>query len=199
MGAKGAMYATLATVKVSGFVAKRVGNLSKGVSNYLAKQLEQPVVSATGGGGEKKMKTSSSMRQIANVAYGGLLAYGTVYDGLEKSAKVLGSSLQKESVQVVEHQYGKEAAAVATDSMSAAGNAAMTYLNVQSLGAKGLAKKTAKNTGKTLAKNVIQAHVGKRWTKLRRKEINDIRPYDFNYIYLYQVRNNSTYENNLIQ
>ena len=33
------MYATLATVKVSGFVAKRVGNLSKGVSNYLAKQV----------------------------------------------------------------------------------------------------------------------------------------------------------------
>jgi len=160
--AKGAMYATLATVKVSGFVAKRVGNLSKGVSNYLAKQLEQPVVSATGGGGEKKMKTSGSMRQIANVAYGGLLAYGTVYDGLEKSAKVLGSSLKKESVQVVEHQYGKEAGVVATDSMTAAGNAAMTYLNVQSLGAKGLAKKTAKNTGKTLAKNVIQAHVGEK-------------------------------------
>merc|ERR1719266_530991 len=158
--AKGAMYATLATVKVSGFVAKRVGNLSKGVSNYLTKQLEQPVVSATGGGGEKKMKTSGSMRQIANVAYGGLMAYGTVYDGLEKSAKVLGSSLKKESVQVVEHQYGKEAGVVATDSMTAAGNAAMTYLNVQSLGAKGLAKKTAKNTGKTLAKNVIQAHVG---------------------------------------
>merc|ERR1712061_137946 len=72
--AKGAMYATLATVKVSGFVAKRVGSLSKGVSNYLAKQLEPPVVKATGGGsgGESKMKSSSSMRQIANVAYGGL-------------------------------------------------------------------------------------------------------------------------------
>lgn len=161
--AKGAMYATLATVKVSGFVAKRVGSLSKGVSNYLAKKLEDPVVSATGGGGgggESKMKSSSSMRQIANAAYGGLLAYGTVYDGLEKSAKILGNSVKKESVQVVEHQYGKEAAMVTTDSMSAAGNAAMTYLNVQSLGAKGLAKKTAKNTGKTLAKNVIQAHVG---------------------------------------
>jgi spartin len=159
--AKGAMYATLATVKVSGFVAKRVGSLSKGVSNYLAKKLEDPVVNATGGsGGESKMKSSSSMRQIANAAYGGLLAYGTVYDGLEKSSKILGSSLKKESVQVVEHQYGKEAAVVTTDSMSAAGNAAMTYLNVQSLGAKGLAKKTAKNTGKTLAKNVIQSHVG---------------------------------------
>jgi len=94
--AKGAMYATLATVKVSGFVAKRVGSLSKGVSNYLAKKLEDPVVNATGGnGGESKMKSSSSMRQIANAAYGGLLAYGTVYDGLEKSSKILGSSLKK--------------------------------------------------------------------------------------------------------
>ena len=43
--------------------------------------------------------------------------------------------------------------------MTAAGNAAMTYLNVQSLGTKGLAKRTAKNTGKTLGKNVIEAHV----------------------------------------
>merc|ERR1712061_240545 len=72
--AKGAMYATLATVKVSGFVAKRVGNLSKGVSNYLAKKLEDPAVRATGGGSDSgtKMKSSGSMRQIANVAYGGL-------------------------------------------------------------------------------------------------------------------------------
>ena len=57
-------------------------------------------------------------------------------------------------------QYGKEAGNLATDSMTAAGNAAMTYMNIQSLGAKGLAKRTARNTGKTLAKNVINAHVG---------------------------------------
>merc|ERR1712130_884733 len=36
-----------------------------------------------------------------------------------------------------------------------AGNAAMTYMNVQSLGAKGLVKKTAKNTGKNIAKNIV--------------------------------------------
>ena len=66
------------------------------------------MVSATGGGpgGQSKMKSSGSMRQIANAAYGGLLAYGTVYDGLEKSSKILGNSLKKESVQVVEHQVG---------------------------------------------------------------------------------------------
>ena len=42
--------------------------------------------------------------------------------------------------------------------MTAAGNAAMTYMNVSSLGVKGLVKKTAKDTGKTVAKNVITAH-----------------------------------------
>jgi len=31
----------------------------------------------------------------------------------------------------------------------------MTYLNVQSLGVKGLVKKTAKETGKNVVKNVI--------------------------------------------
>jgi len=41
--------------------------------------------------------------------------------------------------------------------MSAAGNAAMTCMNIQSLGVKGFLKKTAKSTGKNVAKNVITA------------------------------------------
>merc|ERR1719461_2458300 len=43
-------------------------------------------------------------------------------------------------------------------SMSAAENAAMTYMNIQSLGVKGFLKKTAKSTGKNVAKNIIFAH-----------------------------------------
>ena len=41
------------------------------------------------------------------------------------------------------------------EACTAAGNAAMTYMNVQSLGVKGLVKKTAKDTGKKVVKNVI--------------------------------------------
>ncbi len=37
--AKGAKYATLATVKVSGFVANRVGKITKGMADSLAKQV----------------------------------------------------------------------------------------------------------------------------------------------------------------
>ena len=42
--------------------------------------------------------------------------------------------------------------------MTAAGNAAMTYMNVQSLGVKGLLKKTAKDTGKQLGKAVLSSY-----------------------------------------
>ncbi len=162
---KGAKYTTMATVKVSGFVAKRVGNLSKGLSKYLAKKMEPSVTSATGGGGGGETGTggkpkSSSMYNLVDAARGGLLAYGTVYASLEESGKVLGRSVKDQSVQVVEKKYGDEAGKTATDAMTAAGDAAMTYMNIQSLGVKGLVKRTAKNTGKNLGKAVLEAHAG---------------------------------------
>ena len=46
--AKGAKYATHATVKVSGFVANRVGRLTKGLANYLANKIEKPVGAIVG-------------------------------------------------------------------------------------------------------------------------------------------------------
>jgi len=157
---KGAKYATHATVKVSGFVSKRVGKLSKRLANHLAKKMEPSVTGAisshtSAGGGPPK---SSSMRNLVDAARGGLLAYGTIYASLEDSAKVLGKSVKEESVQVMEKKYGKESGKVFEDSLTSAGNATMTYMNIQSLGVKGLVKKTAKDTGKELGKAVLEAH-----------------------------------------
>jgi len=156
---KGAKFATKATVKVSGFVSKRVGKLSKRLANHLAKKMEPSVTgaitsNAPGGGAPK----SSSMHNIVDAARGGLLAYGTIYASLEDSAKVLGKSVKEESVQVMEKKYGKESGKVFEDSLTSAGNATMTYMNIQSLGVKGLVKKTAKDTGKELGKAVLEAH-----------------------------------------
>jgi len=158
--AKGVKFATKATVKVSGFVANRVGDLSRKTAEYVAKKVEKPVVGATGGngGGSGGMSKSSTKENLVDAAKGGILAYATVFEGLENSAKVLGNSIKTESVSVVKHQYGDEAGHVYGDSMSAAGNAAMTYMNIQSLGVKGFLKKTAKRTGKNLGKAVIEAH-----------------------------------------
>merc|ERR1712079_847976 len=91
-----------------------------------------------------------------DAARGGLIAYGTVYAGLEENAKVLGRCLKDESVEVVQHKYGGEAGEVYGEAMTAAGNGAMTYLNVASLGVKGLVKKTAKQTAKGVGKSVLQ-------------------------------------------
>jgi len=155
---KGARYTTQATVKVSGFIANRVGKLTKSLANSLAKKMEPSVTgTVTTVSGGKKSK-SSSMHNLIDAARGGLLAYGSVYSSLEDSAKVLGKSLKNNSVQVVQHKYGGEASEVYGDAMTAAGDAAMTYLNIQSLGVKGLVKKTAKDTGKQLGKAVLDAH-----------------------------------------
>jgi hypothetical protein len=53
----------------------------------------------------------------------------------------------------------QEAGQATNDGISAAGNAAMTYMNIQSLGVKGLVKRTAKDTGKSLGKKVLDVHV----------------------------------------
>merc|ERR1712241_1132600 len=154
---KGAGYAT---VKVSGFVADRVGDLTKSIARSLARKMEPAVSGATGAGGSGKTK-NTSIRTLVDVARGGLLAYGTIYASLEDSAKVLGTSVKSNSVQVVEHKYGGEAGEVFGEAATAAGNAAMTYMNIQSLGVKGLVKKTAKTTGKELGKAVLDAHSSK--------------------------------------
>merc|ERR1711910_99163 len=141
--------ATDATVKVSGYVADRVGNLTKRMASYLAAKVVDP----NKPGGIKK--GGSAMGTLVDAARGGLVAYGTVYNGLEANAKVLGNNLKQNSVKVVQHKYGNQAGDEFGKACTAAGNAAMTYMNVQSLGAKGLVKKTAKNTGKNIAKNIV--------------------------------------------
>ncbi len=148
-------------LQVSGFVANRVGRLTRGLANYLAKKAEKPVTGAvvgvTGGGQSR----SRSIHNLADAARGGLLAFGTVYSGLEEQAKVLGGCLKDNSVRVVQHRYGEAAGGVYGDAVTAAGNAALTYMNVSSLGVKGLVKRTAKDTGKALGKSVLEAHTTK--------------------------------------
>jgi len=142
--------ATTATVKVSGYVANRVGDLTKSIATSLAGMVVKP----TDGNAVSKNK-GGAKAVLVDAARGSLAAYGTVYNGLETSAKVLGKNVKGNSVKVVQHKYGLQAADAFGDACTAAGNAAMTYMNIQSLGAKGLVKKTAKETGKNVVKNAL--------------------------------------------
>ena len=144
-----AVAATDVTVKVSGYVADRVGDLTKMMANYLAAKVVDP-----------NSQEEGTYSSLVDVARGGLVAYGTVYNGLETSAKVLGNNVKQNSVKVVQHTYGSQAGDVFGGAVTAAGNAAMTFMNVQSLGARGLVKKTANDTGTSIAKNVIDKGLG---------------------------------------
>jgi hypothetical protein len=144
---------TNATVKVSGFVSNRVGKLTKSLADYLAsKVVEKP---SAGGGTAAKVPKQGTMSYLVDAARGGLIAYGTVYENLESNAKVLGTQLKDNTVKVMQHKYGSEASDVLGEAMTAAGNGALTYMNLQSLGAKGLLKSTAKQTGKNVVKNAL--------------------------------------------
>ena len=90
------------------------------------------------------------MDDVLEVASGAVKGFGVVYTGLERAASLLATSLSDNTVRLVEHRYGAEAGQVAEHSLHSAGNLAMTGHNVQSLGAKGLAKRVAKDTGKHL-------------------------------------------------
>jgi len=149
--------ATHATVKVSGYVANRVGKLTKSLADYLAAKVDRPA-----GEGAQPRRNSGLLSYVVDAARGGLIAYGTIYNNLEGAAKVLGTSLKTNSVKVVHQRYGAEAGEVFSDAMTAAGNGAMTYMNIQSLGAKGLLKKAAKETGKSVAKNVLNSYSGEK-------------------------------------
>ena len=95
--------ATNATVKVSGFAAKTVGKISKGASDYLAKKIEPSVSGGvtsgrvisggpTSGGPISGGATSggATFHNIIDAAHGGLLAYATIFESMEISAKILG-------------------------------------------------------------------------------------------------------------
>jgi len=73
-----------------------VGNLTKRMASYLAAKVVDP----NKPGGIKK--GGSAMGTIVDAARGGLVAYGTVYNGLEANAKVLGNNLKQNSVKVVQ-------------------------------------------------------------------------------------------------
>ena len=150
---KGTKLVTHSTAKVSGFVADRVGNVTTDLSNHLANKMEKTVTDALVGTSDGHQPKHN----LINAAHGGLVAYRTVHTSLETSAKVLGKSVKENTVKVVEVKYGHEAGQATEDCISAAEDAVKTYKNIQSFGPTGIAKQTAKGTGKSLKNKVHDA------------------------------------------
>lgn len=91
---------------------------------------------------------ASTMDEIVKVAVSGARGAATVYLGLENSWKILYKNLQHATVRTLDHKYGPHVSEATNNAMGAAGYALQTWWNVDNLGIKALAKRTAKDTSK---------------------------------------------------
>ncbi|XP_064607726.1 spartin-like [Liolophura sinensis] len=150
-GVERARQATHVAVTASGFLVNKLGQATMALGRYLAPHVKrhgQRILPRSFS--QKSQDGHSKMDDFVEVAASGLHGFGTVYMGLEAAAKALARNLANETVQVVNHKYGADAAKFADHTLYATGNLAMTGYNVNHLGVKAIAKRAAKDTGKAV-------------------------------------------------
>lgn len=140
----------------SGFLVSKLGNLTVALGRQLAPHVKKQ--------GERALSavfktdtvdSKKKMDDVMIVAAGGLQGFSTIYMGLESAARSLARCLTNETVQIVNHKYGGNASTTVDNAMNAIGNIALSTHNINSLGAKAIAKKTAKDTGRAVLEDYI--------------------------------------------
>uniref|UniRef100_A0A182M3N2 Senescence domain-containing protein n=1 Tax=Anopheles culicifacies TaxID=139723 RepID=A0A182M3N2_9DIPT len=136
---------------VTSYVAGKVGSATMALGRFLAPHIQRHGSALLAyGTGMSEQDASQRMNGALTICAGAVEGFGTVYEGLERSASILGQSLSASTVQIVEHRYGTEAGRVVGSSLDTVGNVINVTHNMNYITPKGLAKRTAKNAGKAL-------------------------------------------------
>lgn len=98
--------------------------------------------------GVSEQDASQTVNSVMHFTAGAVTAVATVFEGIEESVKVIGTSIGENSGKIIEHRYGPEAAGVATDTFDTIGNCYTISQNTKILKPKNMLKSTVKNTGK---------------------------------------------------
>uniref|UniRef100_A0A336LPY1 CSON009723 protein n=1 Tax=Culicoides sonorensis TaxID=179676 RepID=A0A336LPY1_CULSO len=147
---------TGAAAKFTGYVAGKVGSATMGLGRFLAPHIQKHgshlLTSSFGYGHEEAHET---VNDVLTLCAGAVEGFGTVYNGLENSASILGKSLSQNTVKVVEHRYGQPAGLAAENTFDTVGNVINLSRDVNIFTPKGFAKKTVKNTGKAIITDFV--------------------------------------------
>nr|AAO74698.1 HL01040p [Drosophila melanogaster] len=142
---------THAAAGMTGWIAGKVGTASMAVGRYLAPHIqEQGSKLLQKGFGYDTSEANSTMEGAMTIAAGAVEGVSTVFDGLETSAKILGSSLSENSVKIIEHKYGQQTGNLASGTFDTVGNVFVVSQNVNYITPKGIAKKMVKRTGEAV-------------------------------------------------
>ncbi|KAJ4446909.1 hypothetical protein ANN_13610 [Periplaneta americana] len=153
-GLQTAKNVTGTAVQVTGFVASKIGSATMALGRYLAPHIQRQ--------GSKLLATtcnltpqeaSQRMDGVLTVTAGAFEGFSTVYDGLERSAGILATSLANNTVKIVKHKYGHPVGEATSDTLYTVGNVLVAGHNVKCLTPKGIAKVTAKSTGKAVVED----------------------------------------------
>lgn len=137
-------------MRVSGYLINQLGRATMALGHQLAPHVRKQgaVLLAKAFGEEKQpQKADDRMNDVLEVAAGGLKGFSTMYLALQESAKILANGIISETVTTVNYKYGADAASTTEDGLHTAGNVAYTAYNVNHMGIKAIAKKTATDTG----------------------------------------------------
>ncbi|GBL91541.1 Protein spartin [Araneus ventricosus] len=138
-------------------LVKKLGDLTFALGAQLAPHIrEQGTKLLTSTFKSDPKEAKDTMDGVLTVAAGGVQGFSTIYLGLENAARILAKSLSTETVNIVGHRYGNEAGEVVGNAVYSIGNLALTTHNVQSLGVKAVAKRTAKDAGKAVLKDYAE-------------------------------------------
>jgi spartin len=134
-------------------VAKGTHQLSKCLAPHVRRHSTKLISSVSG---KDESDSGQICDNIFTVASGGLQGFATLYNGVTENAISLAKTISNETVDIVNKKYGNDAGMATEEALYTAGNAAMTVHNVQQLGPKAIAKKTAFETGKTVINDKTQ-------------------------------------------
>lgn len=140
---------------VTELVANKVGELTVKVAKMVASNVS--CENCVAGPPDLPSSSRDKVQSALTIAKGGIVGLSTVYVGLENAAKILATSLANETVEVVGHKYGTDAAQVVDNAMNSVTNVTMATYAFRGIGLKPIAKRTAKETGKAILQEYVSS------------------------------------------
>ncbi|XP_078401434.1 spartin a isoform X2 [Cetorhinus maximus] len=145
-----ARQATGGAVKVSQFLVDGLCAVASTVGKELAPHVKKHGSKLIPEAIKKDNSSKANLDGALVVAASGVQGFATVWNGLERAAKCIAKNVTAETVHTVKHKYGSAAGKATDNAVNSAINVGVTAFNIDNLGIKAVARRTAKETGNAI-------------------------------------------------
>ncbi|XP_067842029.1 spartin a isoform X2 [Heptranchias perlo] len=142
-----ARQATGGAVKVSQFLVDGLCAVASTVGKELAPHVKKHGSKLIPESIKKDNNSKANLDGALVVAASGVQGFATVWNGLECAAKCIAKSVAAETVHTVDFKYGSAAGKATDNAVNSAINVGVAAFNIDHLGIKAVARRTAKETG----------------------------------------------------